>query len=630
MDSTWFVTAASAEPVATIRQPVSYSAFAVFRECGLRLRYSRASQSAFPTIESPAGAIGTALHETLAQIGTLSAESGGDLAQYSRRLVDAFRERCELARQRLTQYPRSQSLPWPVGRVEQIENALIRVARNTLDSGTVHRARSLSAQASTEAEILSRDGVVLGKIDRAESVRGAVTLIDYKSALDATEETRRSAEEQLQLYCYLWHDSTGTWPQRGIANFVAANVIADVNVEPSACNETAEAVRSFAARLGSLNGARADEIARPGAACRFCPYKPWCRPFWNTQETVGTLPSIAMGLQGKLTQKLENGNVTLMQVRNSVRSADVRFRNEMFPQLVPQRPGVTLRFIGAEVQGSVERPSLTLNERSEAFIVDSDMQSDVDRLVGDKQLASVIGKLSKVAASARSLAIAVRSRDIISIDRTLSGLAKETSSLTECIAYLESQELREVESAISAAASEFRVTYASTLIALLRQAGLALSGEWPVLIINDVVRLQVDVRAGSAAINSRRLNDLRPQAVADAIARVLRELDAGADSAEFLGTFVDSYYAVIGMRNLADGDYVDLRAVCERVRSTYGRGSRYDHYRFGVDLYSALKAWSRSDISLDLSPAQNASRGLFVPGPHGGNFIGAVRILRNA
>lgn len=217
-----------------------------------------------------------------------------------------------------------------------------------------------------------------------------------------------------------------------------------------------------------------------------------------------------------------------------------------------------------------------------------------------------------------------------------------------------------LEQTVAKQARQARLHYRERLEQALDAAKLRRQGAWPSYRIGDVVRVEIAFASAPerirALVNGKAVASAEPGRVvaeaqarldellgrpfsADAFARELRELIAGAQS--------------------TSGGWADIRALHAALRGRMledGRDRDYGEAKFTADLYRLLNRQSgesstpasnsgsaqaeqarlrpnglaseESENGLELSPAPHARDGIYVPAPGGGNFIAAIRFVR--
>lgn len=164
----------------------------------------------------------------------------------------------------------------------------------------------------------------------------------------------------------------------------------------------------------------------------------------------------------------------------------------------------------------------------------------------------------------------------------------------------------------------------------LEQAGLSWFGEWPTYVIESVVRLTIDLLRGDATLDGKSLGTIEPTRVVPAAKqRSVELIDRAFDPDEFRRVLQEAYTTEASRRGTAFGAFVAVQPLYLRVRQRFmdmGADKQYSEAKFAVDLYRLRQA----DIigsALHLSPAQDASGGLYVPSGSGGNYIAALRFV---
>jgi hypothetical protein len=201
--------------------------------------------------------------------------------------------------------------------------------------------------------------------------------------------------------------------------------------------------------------------------------------------------------------------------------------------------------------------------------------------------------------------------------------------------------LREVAGSISASQFETIVQERSSVAqrqlkavyeANLREAELTWSGDWPAYVVVNVVRLTIDLIRSDASVDGKSLGTIEPTRVVPAVKQRVTELiDRPFDRAEFRQLLTDVYAAEASRQGNAFGTFVDIQSVYARIKSHFAQTTiekQYTEAKFAVDLFRLRQAemvGATARPALQLSPAQDASGGLYVPTGAGGNYIAALR-----
>lgn len=338
-----------------------------------------------------AARIGIALHSTIQAIAESSFASKS-LEEIAAETSERFAAELKMQRAKASERPREQGLPWNDNRTEQALQAAISECIRLVQAGfsfeasrqsTVDHSDMLNDAQSTqlppvfsknnsialEAPVFSKDGLLKGRVDRAEKLPEGIRLIDYKSA--SREDLPERYERQLQLYALMWRDTYGEWPFEAQVYYPLRGVFFTVDITPETCERVAaEAVALVAglARDGSVS-----QLATPGDVCKACEFRPWCRPFWLSQATekkhMRALELAAIGFEGQIE------SITLTnhywRVILAWRNAKVKLiaPQERFPHLARARVGQTLRVVDAPLRGQLYEPSAFISEYTEIFLL---------------------------------------------------------------------------------------------------------------------------------------------------------------------------------------------------------------------------------------------------------------------
>ncbi len=232
--------------------------------------------------------------------------------------------------------------------------------------------------------------------------------------------------------------------------------------------------------------------------------------------------------------------------------------------------------------------------------------------------------IAKAAASGRLLDAGysvMREKDLSS---------KVIRSLTQAATVIEKAglEARVVEESQTA-----RLSYRHSLEELLGASCLNFKSEWPILIIGDLVRLEVDTDHGKAIVDGKPCTSMEPSHLVERVKlRISELLDRPFDAKQFAQALKEFYSELVSAQGLSFGEYVDIRQVFAKLRSSMkasGFDRRYSEHKFGADLFRLFADASPvtgEGMRIELSPAQSAMGGIYVPGQGGGNYIAAIRL----
>lgn len=189
-----------------------------------------------------------------------------------------------------------------------------------------------------------------------------------------------------------------------------------------------------------------------------------------------------------------------------------------------------------------------------------------------------------------------------------------------------------LEARVGDAARRARLVFHEELERLLDDAALPRIGRWPSYTVADVVRLHVDLERGEATVNGKALGTVEPARIVEQVTTRLAELlERPFNPADFLSLLEAAHKRTAVAQGRSFGEYVDIREVFDIVRALMkrsGRDRRYSEAKFGADLYrlgSDGRPTTADGLTLELSPAQNAAGGLYIPAKGGGNYIAALR-----
>jgi hypothetical protein len=225
---------------------------------------------------------------------------------------------------------------------------------------------------AVEVPVRSGDGIFKGRVDRAENTPAGVRLIDYKSAV--RDDLPERYERQLQLYSVMWHDTYGDWPIEAQVYYPLRGSFYPVDVTPSVCQQVASDAAILVANMSKESSP--SHLASPGDVCKVCEFRPWCRPFWNSQSNekkhMAAFDKAGMGFEGSV----ESINLSDHYWRISIawRNAKVKLvtPQERFPYLANVRVGQILRVLDAQLRGQLYEPNVHVNNYTEIFILENE------------------------------------------------------------------------------------------------------------------------------------------------------------------------------------------------------------------------------------------------------------------
>ena len=330
----------------------------------MQLRFRLTSDKQYPRRILPTARIGTALHRTLEAVSAIG--SGSDLRSFCLSLIARFDDCLDEQRLAAEANPRTRCFDWPSARIDRLKERLIEFGRTWYQGPFQH---ALEAPASTktrfEFRITTPNQLLTGTIDRVDTNADGVTLVDYKSSASADDTSIDYALAQLEFYSYLWWRCNGSWPSRRAAVFISTGESFTVPVDVEASLSLGHEVEDFARSLPTFNKLPASGVAAPGESCRFCSYKPWCKPFWDAGAPYD--PSV---FEGQIESVQKGEGASLLLVRGKNRSSEIRFQDKQFPYLAELTTGNRIRVLDAEQHGVGTASSLTLRPSSEGFVLE--------------------------------------------------------------------------------------------------------------------------------------------------------------------------------------------------------------------------------------------------------------------
>lgn len=362
--------------------PLGPTALEVIRSCPLRACFE--ASTGYPRRMTFEGRIGIAFHEVLESLvlDPPGGVAGGAIVEEAR---ERFRRAVKRQRQLADENPREQTLPRSESRVQLAAEALVTAATKAGPAVLGRTVRSGGRRAdSTEFEVAlseelgsvavevpvsSKDGLLRGRVDRAERTRSGVRLVDYKSAVRTDLPSRY--ERQVQLYARMWQDTFDEWPAGALVEYPLLGRSFTVSLDP----ETCEAAYREATVLTEHVQSEPDvlQLGTPGPTCKICDFRPWCRSFWNWQaeerSASEALERATLGLEGVVIEAVQKNGHT--RVTLSWRNAAVTlvFPSQRFPHLSSVGAGDRLRVLDSRLGGLRHRPRATITDWTEIFTV---------------------------------------------------------------------------------------------------------------------------------------------------------------------------------------------------------------------------------------------------------------------
>jgi RecB family exonuclease len=321
-----------------------------------------------------AARLGIAFHRTLESLNRLDDPGLADavlsewaLAKFADELGGQIAEANDRPRERLL--PRSEARQSAA--TEALLQTAHRLARTvrTGQQGVVPASAHASPAVEVEVAVSSHDGLFTGYVDRAEHTVEGTRLLDFKSAI--RDDLPDRYERQLQLYAFMWREARGEWPCAADVVYPLAGRVYPVGIAPDLCEAVAT---ECVALVAEVTGAgRPADLGRPGEACRWCPFRPWCEPFWEMQApSAYTLAADRgdLGLEGRVETLEWKGEIVKAVIRWGAARVELVTTGERFPHLARAVPGERVRLLDAELRGMRHHPRVRVTEFTELFLVD--------------------------------------------------------------------------------------------------------------------------------------------------------------------------------------------------------------------------------------------------------------------
>lgn len=370
------------------RPPFGPAVIELIRSCPLRSAFE--ASSGYERRRGYAARVGTAFHRVIESFSVqppLAETTQGIAEEARRRFAAALQEQLAEAARR----PRERGLPRDQERAQRaVEAAVVealRLADEHTGSGGGRLVRTTgwpdadseaaaepipwsdaAGTVETEIPVRSRDGLLHGRIDRAEHQLIGTRLVDFKSAL--RDDLPERYERQLQLYALMWHDTRGDWPVEAEVVYPLAGSRYPVAIPPELCEQVAN---EAAVVVGRLRNNSAWDLATPGDVCKVCEFRPWCAPFWRWQADER---SHAVALE-RATMGVE-GDILAIEILNHHWKLQVQWRGctvhliaplERLPQLHQATTGMRVRVLDMPLRGQRYQPRATMTDSSELFLV---------------------------------------------------------------------------------------------------------------------------------------------------------------------------------------------------------------------------------------------------------------------
>jgi hypothetical protein len=338
--------------------------------------------------------LGTAFHLTLQSLtrDPMSDESTSAIAEEVRR---RFHRELKIQEDESSLRPREQSLPRDGGRKAKAEEAIVsealrmprpkpaspgqaRYRHNPVSREPVPQEEASTSQGvspshindvEVEVPVTTGDGLIVGRIDRAEHRDDGTWLFDYKSAM--REDLPERYQRQIQLYAFMWHETRHEWPVEAQVLYPLAATARRVSIVPDECSVVAEDSIRVIRKIERTR--RATDLATPGEVCKVCEYRPWCSAFWNWQEKeppgVLSLERAEVGFEGQVKTVRSSNCYWKLEVAWKDALVTALAPEERLPHLRAAREGMIARVLDTRITGLRHKPRAVITDYSEIFIV---------------------------------------------------------------------------------------------------------------------------------------------------------------------------------------------------------------------------------------------------------------------
>ncbi len=366
--------------------PYGVTTLHTLKSCSLKACFE-ASSGNYTRRKSFPARIGLAYHRTMQYISEnirsmQSPEKAAELA------ISYFEQELDRERAGKASNPRECRLLEDENRVEMAVLAIIAEAQNAVETSGATELRDVNFPAQNrewspvrvdhsksglvepEVPVASQDELIIGRIDRAEHSVNGVRLIDFKLGL--SDDVPEQYQRQLQLYAYLWQQSRGEWPFEASLIYSLTGKEHSVQITPEICLAVARDYRKVIARIEKET--RFEKLAKPGEVCKFCEFRPWCKPFWSWQasetDDKTMLERAFWGFEGKVNSIILLNGYWKVELQWHDLVVSLTVHEERFPQLHHAQSGSLLRLLEIRLHGNPFRPNGQVRESSEIFIVE--------------------------------------------------------------------------------------------------------------------------------------------------------------------------------------------------------------------------------------------------------------------
>ena len=278
----------------TVPTTISPTQVQVARECALRFALDKATMEPDCSLPSPTASryAGDALHKLieLARRGEAGEPPGSDrLKEWWHKLIPEFEEKAE----------RNGDHAWvpfqeSIAHLERTRLCAVRIA----SAQRVHKvpAGASTGKGSTETNVSSSCGTVVGRIDAIDRQGDRLVIQDFKSgpALDSTGTVKPQFIDQMLIYAALYAEDRGSVPDALEIVDKTGRAI-DVPFTEQSAHEALESTRQSLAQVrdkmggcASIGFESAALLANPDSdACGMCRHRPVCPGYLQKLKSAG-------------------------------------------------------------------------------------------------------------------------------------------------------------------------------------------------------------------------------------------------------------------------------------------------------------------------------------------------------
>ncbi len=271
-------------------------------------------------VETPTLALGNACHAVSERVYNGDFDNL-DPKDVRRTLLEAFETEVMQRRGKMVESAAGREVPQP-RRWRNYRAIRSRLPRFLESEVTLRQDGNAPEPLAIEDELESQDGVIFGHPDRIERDGDIIRVVDLKSGLTHLDGIPDQYRRQLMLYAYLWHETTGNWPDEAAVQRVNGR-FESIEVEPDtilALVGTIRTRRDEANQLLRTEGID-DALAEPSPeACVWCRRRTYCQPFTESIDE-----SYALGgpcIFGTVTDVIEGDGTAGVEIAITASNLD--------------------------------------------------------------------------------------------------------------------------------------------------------------------------------------------------------------------------------------------------------------------------------------------------------------------